>query len=255
MGQVWMTAAGTIGAIAALDTAVAASVFGSADAIALGGWPGATNGKAWASYERFAAEVREGTIPDEVRVVMYDPEAWDKTPLPERLEPIGSIEAFCALARANGYAVAVTPHPNLVCVPGSRHAQRAGETREAAYLRSGIIEVSAANADVYETQAQRLQSEPAAYRAFVRQTADVARGVNAKVRVLSGLSTHPGYPATPAMLAAAWTSVRDVVDGHYLSLAKLRLVEVALSFLARSLGGEARQGPDARPARTGISAG
>ena len=37
----------------------------------------------------------------------------------------------------------VTPHPNLVSVPGSVHAPRTGETREAAYLRSGIVEASA----------------------------------------------------------------------------------------------------------------
>jgi hypothetical protein len=57
--------------------------------------------------------------------------------------------------------------------------------------------------------------------------------VNANVRVLSGLSTHPGYPANAEMLEAAWSSVRDVVDGHYLSLAKRRLVDVAASFLSR----------------------
>jgi hypothetical protein len=126
MGQVWMTAAGSIGAIAALDGRIAHRVFGSADSIALGGWPGATGGRAWACYERFAADVRDGAIGDDVALVMYDPEAWDKTPLQERLEPLRYIEAFCTLARAKGYAVAVTPHPNLVSVPGSRHAPRHG---------------------------------------------------------------------------------------------------------------------------------
>jgi hypothetical protein len=228
-----MTAKGSIDAIAALDGAVVERVFGSTDAIALGGWPGATNGRAWASYERFAEDVRHGAIPDDVTLVMYDPEAWDKTPLRERLDPVRYIEAFCALARANGYAVAVTPHPNLVCVPGSRHAQRPNESREDAYLRSGIVEACATNADVYETQAQRLQNEPGAYRAFILETALLARSMNANVRVLSGLSTHPGYPANTEMLRAAWSSVRDVVDGHYLSLAKRRLVDVAASFLSR----------------------
>ena len=228
-----MTATGSIRAIAALDGDVADRVFGSIDAIALGGWPGATHGRAWASYERFAEDVRSGAIPDEVTLVMYDPEAWDKTPLQERLDPVRYIEEFCALARANGFSVAATPHPNLVCVPGSRHAQEPGESREDAYLRSGIVEICAAHSDLYETQAQRLQNEPDVYRAFVLETALLARSVNANVRVLSGLSTHPGYPAHAAMLEVAWSSVRDVVDGHYLSLAKRRLVDVAASFLSR----------------------
>jgi hypothetical protein len=235
MGQAWITSAGTIGAIAAVDAAVARHIFGSTDATALGGWPGARTGRAWASFTRFSDDVRAGTIPDDVTVVMYDPESWDATPLPEKLDPVPSIEAFCALARANGYSVVVTPHPNLVCVPGSPHEPLPGETRESAYLRSGIIEASVANADVYETQAQRLQRDPAAYRAFVRDTVRRARDVDPQVRVLSGLSTHPGYAATPTMLRDAWACVRDVVDGHYLSLAKLRLPEVAASFLAMTV--------------------
>jgi hypothetical protein len=242
MGQRWVTVAGTIRAIAAVDAAVAARVFGSSDAIALGGWPGATTGRAWASYARFAEDVATRAIPDDVRVAMYDPESWDATPLEERLDPLGSIEAFCSLARSHGYALLVTPHPNLVSVPGSPHAPRAGESRESAYLRSGIVEVCAANADAVETQAQTLQRDPAAYRAFVANTARLAREIKPDVEVLSGLSTHPGYPASPQMLTDAWASVRDVVDGHYLSLARLRLVEVAASFLSATVA-DAKPGP------------
>ena len=97
------------------------------------------------------------------------------------------------------------------------------------------MEISAAGADAVETQAQTLQRDPAAYRAFVGETARLARDVDPDVQVLSGLSTHPGYPATEQMLLDAWASVRDVVDGHYLSLARLRLAEVATSFLAATL--------------------
>jgi hypothetical protein len=97
------------------------------------------------------------------------------------------------------------------------------------------VEISAAGADAVETQAQTLQRDPAAYRAFVGETARLARDIDPDVQVLSGLSTHPGYPATEQMLLDAWASVRDVVDGHYLSLARLRLAEVATSFLAATL--------------------
>ncbi|HEU4864948.1 MAG TPA: hypothetical protein VFT76_01765 [Actinomycetota bacterium] len=60
----------------------------------------------------------------------------------------------------------------------------------------------------------------------------MAHEVNHGVEVISGLSTHPGYPATVEMLMDAWRSVRDVVDGHYLSLARGRLTEVAARFLS-----------------------
>ena len=42
MGQRWVVMPGTIRAIAAVDDSVATRVFGSSDAVALGGWPGAT---------------------------------------------------------------------------------------------------------------------------------------------------------------------------------------------------------------------
>jgi hypothetical protein len=235
MGQRWVTSASTIGAIAAVDPRVADRVFGSSEAVALGGWPGAARGLAWASSERFAQDIAAGAIPDDVTVVMYDPENWDKTPLPEKLDPVTHIAAFGALARSRGYSVMVTPHPNLVSVPGSAHAPRIGETRESAYLRSGIVEASAVNADVVETQSQNHQANAVTYRAFVLDTAQLARGVNRDVQMLSGLSTHPGYPATAEMLRDAWESVRDAVDGHYLSLARGRLPSVAASFLSMTL--------------------
>lgn len=227
---------GTIEAIAAVDPDVVSRSFENAETVALGGWPGATSGMAWGSHERFAADVEAGAIPDGVRVAMYDPEGWERTPMDERLDPIGSIQRFAALARSNAYEVMITPHANLVTVPGSPHAPKRGESREDAYLRSGIIEAAAASADAVETQAQKMQDDPNAYRAFVAQTARVARGANPDVQVLSGLSTHPGYPATVEMLTEAWRSVSDVVDGHYLSLAKLRRVEIAAEFLARVAG-------------------
>jgi len=246
MGQRWVVVPGTIRAIAAVDESVATRVFGSSDAIALGGWPGATTGRAWASCARFADDVASGAIPDDVRVAMYDPEGWEATPLEERLDPLASIRAFCDLARAHGYFVLITPHPNLVEVPGSVHAPRAGETREGAYLRSGITEASAEHADAVETQAQKLQRDPAAYRDFVEATARLARDVRRDVQFLSGLSTHPGYPVTAKMLKDTWASVRDVVDGHYLSLGRhLRRPDVAASLLSASLrtGTTRRAGP------------
>jgi hypothetical protein len=235
MGRRWVTAAGTIRAIAQIDPDVAARIFGSHDAIALGGWPGATSGRSWASSARFAEDVANDTIPDDLQVAMYDPEHWDATPLDERLDPHTAIETFGSFARSKGYTVLITPHPNLVSAPGSPLAAKDAETRESAYLRSGIVEVAAANADVIETQAQTLQRDPDRYRAFVAETVRVARATKPDIQVLSGLSTNPGYPATVEMLRNAWISVRDVVDGHYLSLARLRLPEVATAFLAVTL--------------------
>jgi hypothetical protein len=230
-GQRWVTAKASIAAIQEVDPRVAEKFFGAPTSIALGGWPGSTTGRAWASCARFTKDVKTGAIPSTVRAVMYDPEGWEATPLEERQDPITYIRAFATLARGLGYFVIVTPHPGLVEVPGARCARAPGETRERAYLRSRIGHEAARYADACEIQAQRFQQDPIFYRELVSDAAAQARAANPDVLMLSGLSTHPGYEATPEMLYAAWESVRDMVDGHYLSLARLRHPAAAAGFL------------------------
>jgi hypothetical protein len=232
-----VTSRSTIAAIAAIDPEIASTIFGTPPAIALGGWPGSVHGLAWASSASFEDDVKAARIPPEVRAVMYDPEAWAATPIEERRDPLSHVRRFVSLAHDRGYFAIVTPHPNLVEDPEAAFTRAAAETREDAYLRSGIAQEAAREANAFEIQAQRLQNDPDAYRDFVSRTAAQARAANPGVLVLSGLSTHPGYAATPQMLYAAWTSVSDVVDGHYLSLAKGRLPRVAAEFLRMAAGG------------------
>jgi hypothetical protein len=222
-------------AIAAIDRDVAVATFGSEDAIALGGWPGATTGRSWASAAAFEDDARSGRITADVRVAMYDPERWRHTPVDEQRAPLDAIASFGRAAADHGYVRMITPHPGLVSVEGATFLRAAGETEESAYERSGITEAAAGAADIVETQSQRLQNDPGAYRRLVSATATRARAVNPGVRVLSGLGTSPGFPATPEMLTEAWASVRDVVDGHYLSLSKGRYPEVMTAFLAEVL--------------------
>jgi hypothetical protein len=221
--------------IAAIDRDVAVATFGSEDAIALGGWPGATTGRSWASRVAFEDDARSGRIPADVRVAMYDPERWRHTPIDEQRAPLDAIAAFGRAAAGHGYVRMITPHPGLVSVEGGPFARDPEETEESAYERSSITEAAASAADIIETQSQRLQRDPDAYRRLVAATAARARSVNPGVRVLSGLATSPGFPATPEMLLDAWASVRDVVDGHYLSLSKARYPEVMAAFLGEVL--------------------
>src|SRR5438093_562773 len=146
MPQRWVTTRGTISAIAALDPQAADAVFGTPTAIALGGWPGSTHGMAWASHAKFAADVAAGVVPDAVRAVMYDPEAWEATPLAEKQDPVKYMQEFARLARERGYFVIITPHPRLVEVPGARCRRHVWETVEAAYLRCRIAAEAATHA-------------------------------------------------------------------------------------------------------------
>jgi hypothetical protein len=226
-------------AIASVDRETAERAFGSGRGIALGGgspsgWPGAITGRAWASLRRFEDDVAAGAIPADVRVAMYDPERWRHTPDEEQRDPVAAIRRFVARCRELGFVSMVTPYPRLVTVRGARFRALPGEREEDAYVRSGLTSEAAA-ADICETQAQRLEDRPEEYRAFVSATALQARAANPAVVLLSGLSTSPGLTATAEMLLEAYRAVRDVVDGHYVSLSKGRNPDVMAAFLRSAL--------------------
>ncbi len=227
--EVWVATAGTIEAIAKLNPNVADGIFRAPNAYALGGWGSSVPTMAWASEAVFAADVRAGAIPSSVRAVMYDPENWPSTPVAEQRDPGTSMRAFANLARRHGYYVIITPHPSLTAASGAVCAQRQWETAQRAYVRCGIVAKAARFADAVETQAQGLEADPAAYRSFVAATVEQARAANPKVVMLSGLST--AFATRPSQLFAAWLSVNDLVDGHYLAIPNRVRPEVAVGFL------------------------
>jgi hypothetical protein len=238
-GPYWATSAGSMRVIAAVDPDVAERAFGRGRGLALGGgspsgWPGAVTGRAWGSLVAFERDLRAGAVDPGVRVAMYDPERWRFTPVEEQRAPERAIRRFVATSRRHGLVSMVTPYPRLVTVRGAEFVADPGEPEEDAYVRSGI-HAAAGLADICEAQSQRLQDRPERYRAFVAAATEQAWGANPDVVALSGLSTSPGFPATPKMLFEAFSSVRDVVDGHYISLSKGRHPEVMAAFLRMAL--------------------
>ena len=215
--QVWVVTSGTAFRVTYAAPGLAASLFDPTRSVVLG-FPiggGTPTAMAWASEAKFESDILAGSIPTQVDTVMYDPENWPSTPRAERVDPVAAMRAFSASARALGYRVIITPHPSLVTVAGGRCTVEPGEAIEDAYVRCDIAGQAARVADIVETQAQMLETDPAAYRKFVSATATQARAANPKVLVLSGLSTT--YTDSPVVLYNAWASVDDVVDGHYVS--------------------------------------
>ena len=228
---IWVTVRGTMDAVARHDPEVARALFESEHAIALKGRDGAIHGLSWASVSEFERDLERRSIPQSVTVVMYDPEKWKQTPANEQRRPVPAMQRFGELAKRHGYTSIITPHPGLTSVEHSAFRRRDDETEEDAYVRSGLTQAAARAADIVETQAQRLQNDPENYRRVVAATAERAREANPDVWVLSGLATQPGHVATPEILLAAWESVRDVVDGHYLSLSNMKNPPVMARFL------------------------
>lgn len=229
--QTWIATLATIRVLRDQNADAASQFFDRSGSFALGGYSSAVWSQSWASEARFEADLAAGTIPGTVRAVMYDPERWEQTPEAEQRDPVAAIEAFAAAARRAGYQVIVTPHPSLVTVPGAVCGLRAAETVIDAFLRCGITGSAARVADVVEVQAQYLETDPKVYAAVVGQAAEQARASNPNVLVIAGLSTR--FAATSATLVDAWTSVRGVVDGHYLAVPEQIRPEVAAAFLAQ----------------------
>ena len=232
-GQTWVATLATIRRLHDQDDAVVAQFFDRPTSYALGGYNGAVSGASWASEARFEADLAAGAIPAGTRAVMYDPERWADTPVVEQRDPVAAIRAFAAAARAAGYQVIVTPHPNLVGVPGAVCGPHPAESLEDAFLRCGITAAAARVADVVEVQAQYLETDPARYADVVRRATEQARAANPTALVISGLSTR--FASTAQTLVDAWMAVRDIVDGHYMAVPEGIRPEVATAFL-RQIG-------------------
>jgi hypothetical protein len=228
--QRWIATTPTLARLRALDPGATALYFDRPASFVLGGQAeGSVAARAWSDEAEFEQDLASGAIAPWVRAVMYDPEGWPATPLGERRDPIAAMRAFSRAARAAGYEVIITPHPNLVDVPGAECRRSGTETESAAYVRCGIGAEAARLSDVVEIQAQWLEWDPATYRAFVEVAAAQARRANPDVVVLAGLSTR--FAPEPQTLLSAWDAVSDIVDGHYLAVPEGIRPDVAASFL------------------------
>jgi hypothetical protein len=230
LGQVWIATTPTLAHLRAFDLQASALFFDRSTSFVLGGaGTTAIAARAWSDGASFEADLASGAIPPQVRYVMYDPEGWASTPRGERRHPVAAMRAFARAARAAGYGVIITPHPSLVEVQRAACRAAPNEKESAAYLRCGIGAAAARLSDVVEIQAQWLEWDPPAYRAFVEAAAGQARDVNPDVVVVAGLSTR--YAADPGDLLDAWDSVSDIVDGHYLAVPEGINPQIAASFL------------------------
>ncbi len=165
------------------------------------------------SLASFQAHVQAGTIHKAFRWVMYDPESWPDTPVPEQVDPCAAMHTFGQLAHSLGYRVILTPARDLAAVPGTWVARQRGENIAAWYLRAGIAGCAARHADVIDIQAQAMTLDQAAYIAFVEEAAAQATAANPYAIQLSGVSTRYG---TAEQMAAVAQAVD--VDGYWLNV-------------------------------------
>jgi hypothetical protein len=225
----WVITRANVELLESFDAELAAAFFDGPQTVALDGYGDAIVAEGWASLAAFEADVDAGLIPDEVTMVMYDPEAWEHTPLSEQLDPARAMAEFAELARSQGYEVLMTPHPGLVTVPGAVCAQHPGESVPAAFVRCGLPAAAAVSADIVDLQLQSLQQHPARYREWVAAAARQSRRANPQAQVLAHLTTR--LAPDPTVLYAAWRSVQPVVDGCYIGVPQGARPRMAIGFL------------------------
>jgi hypothetical protein len=157
--------------------------------------------------------VTGGGLPTGTKAVLYDPEAWPFTPLPEQRDPARAARQALRLAHAHGLRLIVAPALNLTTLhpaPGPRWQQ---------FLHLGLAGAMAKEADVIELQAQSLERDTSSYAAFVHAAARQARAANPRVTVWAGLSTNPpGAEVTSQQLTAAVRATSGVVSGYWLNI-------------------------------------
>jgi hypothetical protein len=87
------------------------------------------------------------------------------------------------------------------------------------FLSLDLIGRLAKVADVVELQAQSLELDTGAYRAFVQAAAAQASTARPGVGLLAGLSTNPpGVPIEARQLTSAIQATRSLVDGYWLNV-------------------------------------
>lgn len=221
--QIWIATRVNVEGVQQVNARVASRFFDSPDSYIIEGWETfpwynrSSRTGYWPSASAFALAVRD--YPEQVRsldAAVYDPEPWASTPASEQQDPVAAMRAFAEDARGADLAVVLTPEVTLVDVEDAVCARGHDETVEDAFLRCRIAASAAEVADVVEIQAQSLQGNPEAYRAFLLETVAQVHQANADAKVISGLTVRSEDEVTQAK--QAWTAVDDVVDGHYISM-------------------------------------
>lgn len=148
------------------------------------------------------------------RAVYYDVER--ASPPFEQVHYADSVRR--ATERAEHWRVPLLVAPGVDLVATLEPRPRRLREYYADFLRLRIVRKIARRAAFVVLQGQGLETDPAAYRAFVAAAAAQAREVNASVRLLAVLSAAPGREVVAAAaLQRAFEATRDLVDGYWLS--------------------------------------
>jgi hypothetical protein len=143
----------------------------------------------YASLRAFEHDVHFGAVDPRVAAVIYDPEAWPRTPAQERAAPLASMRRFTELAARWGYGPILAPGRDLA-LDGEGCAKREGELLDQAYLRCGLTH-GAIDAESFVIQAAPVELDPDRLRRLLNGSATQLRRHAAEVGTFASISTDP----------------------------------------------------------------
>jgi hypothetical protein len=164
------------------------------------------------SYAQFAADIAGHAIAPTYTWVMYDPEYWSATPLPEQQNPALYMQEFGQLAHANGLKVIEAPGRDLGLVPGAACPQVRGENLDHWFLRCNLPGAAAAAADMVVIQDQVNTTNPAEFDYLYTNSRAEAQAANPQIITDPEVSTTYG---TASQMATAAKSAN--ADGIYIN--------------------------------------
>lgn len=168
----------------------------------------------FASSKRLVQAISSGLIPTWAKAVVYDPEAWSLTPLPEQENPVTASDAASVAVRGAGLIYVVTPALDLtkVLAPGTPFD---GQSLVALNLYGNL----AKSADVMVVQSQSLEGDPTKFKALLSQSSKQANTTNSNIDLLGGLSTNlHGTTATISELTSSFSSGTGYVNGFWFNV-------------------------------------
>jgi hypothetical protein len=172
----------------------------------------ATGVLTYGSYAQFAADLTSHAITPAYTWVMYDPEYWSATPLPEQQNPAAYMQQFGQLAHAHGLKVIEAPGRDLGLVPGAACPETPGENLDHWFLRCNIPGAAATDADMVVVQDQVNTTNPAEFDYLYNSSRAEAQGANPQITTDPEVSTTYG---TATQMATAAKSAHP--DGIYIS--------------------------------------
>jgi hypothetical protein len=168
----------------------------------------------FADERKLAHFVTAHARPAVTRAVLYEAADSSATPPSQQRDPKRYYRLAGQLAHGHHYLFVAAPALDLVDRLAPRIPRR---LRPAAFLAFGIAARAARYADVYDVEAQSIETDARGYASFVRHAAAQARRAQAKVEVVAGISTTPlRDKQPPRVLLRAARDTATVVNGYWL---------------------------------------